>query len=99
MWNHALIDEWSLYKRDHTPVVITSPFGTNQTRQDVRCRSLSDAKRTLRELHTYFPQVARVVSLPQTVDELARRIETFWSVRRGARRPTTSLRRAASIWR
>ena len=30
--------------------------------------------------NTYFPQVARVLSLPQTVDELARRIETFWSV-------------------
>ncbi len=30
--------------------------------------------------NTYFPQVARVISLPQTVDELARRIETFWSV-------------------
>jgi hypothetical protein len=33
--------------------------------------------------NTYFPQVARVVSLPQTVDELARRIETFWSVLEG----------------
>jgi hypothetical protein len=30
--------------------------------------------------NTYFPQVARVISLPQTVDELARRIESFWSV-------------------
>jgi hypothetical protein len=30
--------------------------------------------------NTYFPQVARVLSLPQRVDELARRIETFWSV-------------------
>jgi hypothetical protein len=29
------------------------------------------------------PQVARVVSLPQTVDELARRIEEFWSVLEG----------------
>src|SRR5580704_6580195 len=33
--------------------------------------------------NTYFPQVARVVSLPQTVDELARRIEAFWSVLEG----------------
>jgi hypothetical protein len=31
-------------------------------------------------INTYFPQVARVLSLPQRVDELARRIETFWSV-------------------
>jgi hypothetical protein len=30
--------------------------------------------------NTYFPQVARVISLPQTVDELARRIEVVWSV-------------------
>jgi hypothetical protein len=30
-----------------------------------------------------FPQVARVVSLPQTVDELAKRIEAFWSVLEG----------------
>jgi Domain of unknown function (DUF1998) len=30
--------------------------------------------------NTYFAQVARLVSLPQTVDELARRIEAFWSV-------------------
>jgi hypothetical protein len=30
--------------------------------------------------NTYFPQVARVISLPQTVDELARRIEAFWSI-------------------
>lgn len=33
--------------------------------------------------NTYFPQVARVVSLPQTVDELAQRIEGFWSVLEG----------------
>ena len=33
--------------------------------------------------NTYFAQVARVVSLPQTVDELARRIEAFWSVLEG----------------
>jgi hypothetical protein len=34
--------------------------------------------------NTYFPQVARVVSLPQTVDELARRIEVFfWWVLEG----------------
>jgi hypothetical protein len=30
--------------------------------------------------NTYFPQVARVISLPQTVDQLTRRIEEFWSV-------------------
>jgi hypothetical protein len=30
--------------------------------------------------NTYFPQVARVISLPQNVDELAHRIENFWSV-------------------
>ena len=30
--------------------------------------------------NTYFPQVALVVSLPQTVDELARRNEALWSV-------------------
>jgi hypothetical protein len=51
--------------------------------------------------NTYFPQVARVVSLPQTVDELARRIEAFWSVLegctslddiRGARRFNPALR-------
>lgn len=34
-------------------------------------------------INTYFPQVARVVSLPQRVDELARRIEAFWSVLEG----------------
>jgi hypothetical protein len=33
--------------------------------------------------NTYFPQVARVVSVRQTVDELARRIEAFWSVLEG----------------
>ena len=33
--------------------------------------------------NTYFPQVARVISLPQTVDELAHRIENFWSVMEG----------------
>jgi hypothetical protein len=33
--------------------------------------------------NTYFPQVAGVISLPQTVDELARRIEDFWSVLEG----------------
>jgi Domain of unknown function (DUF1998) len=30
--------------------------------------------------NTYFSQVARVISLPQIVDELARRIATVWSV-------------------
>jgi hypothetical protein len=35
--------------------------------------------------NTYFPQVARVVSLPQTVDELAKRIEAFWSVLEGCK--------------
>ena len=33
--------------------------------------------------NTYFPQVARVISLPQTVDDLARRIEAFWSILEG----------------
>jgi hypothetical protein len=36
-------------------------------------------------VNTYFPQVARVVSLPQRVDELARRIEIFWSVLDGCK--------------
>jgi hypothetical protein len=35
--------------------------------------------------NTYFAQVARVVSLPQTIDELARRIEAFWSVLDGCK--------------
>jgi hypothetical protein len=35
--------------------------------------------------NTYFAQVARVVSLPQTVDELARRIELFWSILDGCK--------------
>jgi Domain of unknown function (DUF1998) len=35
--------------------------------------------------NTYFAQVARVVSLPQTVDELARRIEAFWSILDGCK--------------
>jgi hypothetical protein len=35
--------------------------------------------------NTYFGQVARLVSLPQTVDELARRIEAFWSVLDGCK--------------
>src|SRR5260370_41022077 len=44
-----------------------------------------DAANGLRRLtrsatNTYFAQVARLVSLPQTVDELARRIHAFWSV-------------------
>ncbi len=44
-----------------------------------------DAPKGLRLLtrsatNTYFAQVARVISLPQTVDELARRVETVWSV-------------------
>lgn len=30
--------------------------------------------------NTYFPQVASVISLPQSEDQLARRIEEFWSV-------------------
>ena len=30
--------------------------------------------------NTYFAQVVRVISLPQAVDELARWIETVWSV-------------------
>ncbi|MEY9161636.1 DrmB family protein [Bradyrhizobium japonicum] len=34
-------------------------------------------------INAYFPQVARVVSLPQRVDDLARQIETFWSVLEG----------------
>jgi hypothetical protein len=29
--------------------------------------------------NTYFPQVARVISLPRSVDELSRRIEQFWA--------------------
>lgn len=29
--------------------------------------------------NTYFPQVARIISLPQAEDELARRIELLWS--------------------
>jgi hypothetical protein len=33
--------------------------------------------------NTYFPQVAGVISLPQSVDELARRIEDHWSVLEG----------------
>jgi hypothetical protein len=65
-----------------------------------------DAPRGLRLLirsatNTYFPQVAKVISLPQTVDELTRRIELFWSVLqvctslddiRGARRFNPALR-------
>ena len=44
-----------------------------------------DAPRGLRLLtrsatNTYFPQVATVISLPQGIDELTRRIEAFWSV-------------------
>jgi hypothetical protein len=35
--------------------------------------------------NTYFAQVARIVSLPQTVDELARRIENFWSILDGCK--------------
>ncbi len=43
-----------------------------------------DAPKGLRLLirsatNTYFPQVARVISLPQAVDELAKRIESLWS--------------------
>ena len=65
-----------------------------------------DAPKGLRLLtrsatNTYFPQVARVISLPQTIDELSRRIEMVWSIVhdcktleeiRGARRynPTVS---------
>jgi hypothetical protein len=49
--------------------------------------------------NTYFPQVARVVSLPQTVDELARRIEAFGRFLRGAGRSTTSGRHVALIRR
>lgn len=30
--------------------------------------------------NTYFPQVAKVISLPQTLDELDRRIDAVWSV-------------------
>lgn len=33
--------------------------------------------------NTYFPQVASVISLPQNADELARRVEAFWSVLQG----------------
>lgn len=35
--------------------------------------------------NTYFPQVARVISLPQTADELGRRIETVWSILAGSK--------------
>jgi hypothetical protein len=30
--------------------------------------------------NTYFAQVVRVISLPQAIDELARRVETVWSI-------------------
>ena len=44
-----------------------------------------DAQKGLRLLtrsatNTYFAQVVRVISLPQAIDELARRVETVWSV-------------------
>jgi hypothetical protein len=44
-----------------------------------------DAQNGLRLLtrsatNTYFPQIVRVISLPQTIDELARRIDLVWSV-------------------
>jgi len=50
-------------------------------------------------INTYFAHVARVLSLPQSVDELARRIETFWSVLEHASRSMMLVRRAGLIRR